>query len=375
MVRIMRHGRLLCVVSLLCAMHAGAQMAPKTPVVTLDYHKAQTYAIGRKSSGLIADFQCGSDGSLFLLMTEDMADAHELPALNRLTPAGDIVRFSYDAAGPANGFRFINPPSRYFVSESTVATLNWAQRADPSNPSRADPAKSTRAPHLVMTYDYDGTLKKIAALEPGINPSTIAAFPSGDFLIAYSDKVRKQPHFLVLDADGDEKGELRIDMDQYHGADPATKSKGPAHRDYVARVMTALRFVPYGDDLLLVSPQASFPLLEISEHGLVRPIALQLPLGKTIASVLPSNGRTILVNPGHSEGDLYAQPLDDYDKQKPYFLDDEILEFNGSDGTLLRSIEIAHDLHPACNSNNEFYFLRPRPEDGRLEVVKGTLSY
>jgi hypothetical protein len=363
-------GHSIVLSAMLCPTGADGQKAestPETSTVTLEYHAAQTFPAGTKTSGLIYDFKCGSEGSAFLMMWESDKNPDALPLLYRLAPSGDVVRFTYDGAV---GFRDFSDLARFFISESKVSGLTTAHPIEPSDPSKRGSQKN-----VVVTYDYDGTLRNIAELEPEINPATVAVFPSGDLLIVSIDKWSKEPHLLILDTDGVKKGEVSIDTDDYHGANGAG-AKGPAHDAYVANVMNAAQFVPYGNDLLLIFPQTRFPVLELSEHGVVRSIPLQIPEGKTIASAVQSNGRAILVRTGHSEGDSYAlTPEEEVTKQKNYYADDQILEFNGSDGTLVRSIQVHHDLTPVCHYNNEFDFLTSRPEDGRVQIVKGTLSY
>jgi hypothetical protein len=350
----------------------------------LNYEKPVTYNSGTKRSAILADFRCGSDGSVFFPVVEDSSlmaleqnqfgqasRGHDI-LLTALTPSGDVVRFAYDSIP---GLRNFISEVRYFVSNSRVYTLEVAEAYDPVNPG-----KSLGRVHVIMIYDYKGSFQRIVRLEPGLNPINIAAFGSGDILVVSLDKLNQRARLLVFDSAGRQQTELRP-FDDDAGANMVSAAKSiqglPSSVDGAAlsSMLALAQWTPRGDNLLLTPNQARLPVIEVNEHGLVRSTALALPEGEFVGSLLLSDTGHLRVLTGHLSyydakgGSVETPSTNGQTSFRPH----EIEEFNPLDGSLLRRIQFADGLVPVCGRDDTYTFVGSRAEDGRTQLVSGTV--
>jgi hypothetical protein len=358
---------------------AGKTSTEKTDVqstvlpLTLRYDEPKTYPIGTKQSAILADFQCGSDGSVFLPIMEDPTalnnEVNGGPPTDRLhrilvtalTPSGDVVRYAHT---DIPGLRTFVPEGRYFVSPSRVYTLESAEIYDP-----AAPDKRLGRAHLILIYDYQGADKGVIRLEPGLNPINIAAFPSGDILVVSLDKLNQTTRLLIFDQAGRPVKELKLfDEDYALKLQPGDKAR--TQDSQINSIWTHLalaHWVPFGENLLMSPNRAALPLIEINENGLVRSTNVTLPDKASIGGVFESSDRIYHVlasQPNQVQGDSPGQ--------KTSYIPTEIDDVNPGDGAILRRVKLAPGLWPACVRDESYTFVSPREDDGKLQIIRGT---
>jgi hypothetical protein len=350
--------------------------------LNLRYDEPKVYPIGTKQSAIIADFNCGNDGSIFLMMLDDSAafnkeiggGSHPDPRnrfhVTELTPSGGVVRFAHTEDN-IPGLRNFVPEIRYFVSSSRVYSLDRAEVFDP-----ADPGKTLGHAHLVTIYDYDGEYKGTIRLEPGLNPLTIAAFPSGDILVVSLDKLNQTTRLLVFDQTGSLVTELRLFDENYtsklqRGDNAGTPSFAP---NSISTKLALSHWVPFGDNLLM-SPKmgSTLPLIELNESGVVRSTNVALPENVYLTGILESGDKVYHVV-GSVRKPLETPPSGSYGQKFSYF-PSEIDDINPGDGTVVKRVKFARGLWPICAQDDTYTFLSPRDEDGRLQVIRGTVTH
>jgi hypothetical protein len=346
--------------------------------LSLRYDEPKTYPTGTKQSVIIGDFKCGGDGTVFLPMMEDptalngeinggpRTDRLHRILVTALTPSGDVVRFAH---AEIPGLRTFVPDVRYFVSSSRVYTLESAQMYDP-----ADPAKSLGRVHLILIYDYQGAYKGVVRLEPGSNPINIAAFPSGDILVVSLDKLNQTTRLLLFDQAGRPLKELRL-FDEDYALKLKLRDKAETPGSAGGPIWTSLalaHWVPFGEDLLM-SPttESTPPLIEINENGVVRSTNVSLPENAALTGISESSDKIYHVV--GSEKSQVEPSASDPPGQKFSYTPTEVDDINPGDGTVLRRVKFTRGLWPVCVRDESYTFLSPRDEDGRLQIIRGTV--
>lgn len=347
----------------------------------LSYDKPRTYPVGTKQSLIISDFKCGSDGTVFVPMLDDygavLNELHGGPRVDRahqmlvtaLTPAGDVVRFAREGIP---GLRNFLPEARYFVSSSRVYTLETADIYDEANPS-----ETLGRAHLILIYDYKGAYQGMIRLEPGLNPINIAAFPSGNIVVVSLDKLNQTTRLLIIDSRGQVENELKLfDEDYTSKLQPADKTSTEDRNQRPWQELALAEWAPFGDDLLLAPHQAQLPLIDMNESGIVRSTTAVLPDGASVGSLLSSDDKIYHVVVGHLESNT-SQTNASRASTEPskIYKDDEIDDINPGDGAVLKRVEFAHGLIPVCVLGDDYTFIAPRDEDGRLQIIRGTVVH
>ena len=350
----------------------------------LRYRDPKTYPAGTKRSIIIGDFKCGSDGTVFLPMMDDSTpwlNAVEHPGqgvdrehgfvVTALSPSGSVVRF---LPGKIPGLRKFVPELRYFVSPSRVYTLEMAEIYDES-----DPQKTLGRAHLIFIFDYKGTQQGVIRLDPDLNAVNIAAFASGDLLVVSVNKWNQTTRLLILDSKGRRMDELSLfDEDYMQKLQPAVKEKkaDSEANERASRQLALSKWAPFGDNLLLAPTAAQLPLIEVNENGIARTTTANLPRGVVIGALLASNDKVYHVLAGHLKpDDPQATGAGPPGAPGATFISDEIDDINPGDGTLLRRINFAHGLSPACAQDESYTFMTPREDDGKLQLIHGTVIH
>jgi hypothetical protein len=301
--------------------------------------------------------------------------SHTGPATDRthrflvtaLTPSGDVVRFAHT---DIPGLRNFYPDVRYFVSSSRVYTLERAAIYDP-----ADPAKSLDRIHLILIYDYQGAYKGVVRLKPGLNPITIAAFPSGDILVVSLDKLNQTTRLLIFDQAGRPVKELKLFDEDYAlklqlGGQAGTPSSVV---DSIWTHLALAHWIPFGDDLLMSPDRAKLPLIEIDENGVVRSTNVTLPNNASVGGVFESSDRIYHVLA--TQVNQVQASANDSPGQKTFFIPTEIDDINPGDGAILQRVKFARGLMPACVGDESYTFVSPREDDGRLQTIRATVIH
>lgn len=363
-----------------------AKDGPRTDPVPLSlrYDEPKIYPVGSKQSVIISDFRCGSDGTVFFPMIDDSRlllkemngarigrSLHIL--LTALTPSGDVIRF---ANQNIPNLRNIVPEVRYFVSSSRIYILERAERYD-----EADPKEFLGFVQIIQIYDYRGISQGVIELAPQLNPINIAAYPSGDVLVVSLDKLNQTTRLLIFDSAGRPVKELRLFDNDYMSNSPlagTAENQNSAGGNLPSWSKLALsQWVPFGDDLLLAPNQSPrLPLIEVNESGIVRVTTAAMPKDAVIGALLSSDDRDYHILVGH------LQPIPPVPSarvpqasQKSVFTANEIDDIFPGDGTVLKRVKFAHGLMPVCVRDDTYTFVTPRDEDGRLQLVRGTVIH
>ncbi|HKF48495.1 MAG TPA: hypothetical protein VKB38_14120 [Terracidiphilus sp.] len=350
--------------------------------LSLRYDDPKAYPIGTKQSAIIGDFKCGSDGSIFLIMLDDSAafnkeieggsnpDSGNRFHVTELTPSGGVVRFTH-TQDKTPGLRNFAPEVRYFVSSSRIYSLERAEVFDP-----ADPGPILGHAHLIEIYGYDGDYKGIIRLEAGLDPLTIAAFPSGDILVVSLDKLNQTTRLLVFDQKGSPVTELRLFDENYTsklklGDKAGTPSFTPSS---ISTKLALAHWVLFGENLLMSPTMGSnLPLIELNESGVVRSTNVAWPENVYLTGILESSDKIYHVVGGERK-QLENSGSDSNDPKFSY-IPNEIDDINPGDGTILKRVKFASGLWPVCAQDDTYTFLSPRDEDGRLQVTRGTVTH
>ena len=280
-----------------------------------------------------------------------------------LTPSGNVVQFAHT---DIPGLRNFIPEIRYFVSASRVYTLESADIYDP-----VDPTKTLGRAHVILIYDYEGAYKGMVRLEPGLNPLNIAAFPSGDILVVALDKLNQTTRLLIIDQAGRPVKELKLFDDDYARklqlGEKAEKSASAIRSVWTQ--LSVAHWVPFGENLLMSPSLGRLPLIEIDEDGIVRSTNVTLPDNASISGILESSDKIY-----HVVGSQ-AIPAAGLSSQESFFNPTEIDDIYPGDGTILKRVKFAHGLRPVCVQGDSYTLVSPREDDGKLQIIRGTVIH
>lgn len=201
---------------------------------------------------------------------------------------------------------------------------------------------------FIAKYETNGSLKSLIPLTHISSPPIrFAVLPSGRFILLGKDYATMEPLLVMLDNDGTHPLPLDLFGSQFYSTRELNRFyPRVAHDNPVGngldRVLSAVQFVSYGENVLLVQTGTNFPVVEISDGGILRTIPLDLPTGITIESLIPS-----------SQSFLYVRVADARTNPATH----KLIVFDPGTGQALREIRISGlpDLGLiACESGNTF---------------------
>jgi hypothetical protein len=344
---------------------------------TLEYSKPAFVMNLSQMSGLMGSFQCTAKGDVLAEVSVSQNESQTKgPAPGRflvlvIRPDGQTTNFPWDSV---QGYRNLSAPTRTFASSDRIYVLTSAEKIETlsqgERPARLD---------IVLTFDQSGTLKSTIPLEAGLDPISLAAFPSGDILVLSKDGLNRRMRLTLLDSSGGSEREIRLAENDYakHEGGSAEGDKGPVtfSLDYL---LGSTEIYSYGQNLLFVPTTTSaLPILELSKTGIVRAVVPKLPKGSVIAQFIPSNGATWKLRLGALNDNTYK--LKDGDgliSGAAMNLSKRIVDINPSDGVIIHEVDLGTmKAFPTCAQDNDYLFLTSHLEDGRLQIVKGSAAH
>jgi hypothetical protein len=364
--RIIRGTIVLFLIHLSVAIFASAQKPAKpkaaersrssvTPLYSISFQRGEPVAGVAASRAIALPFQCTSDGTVFVdMMLQSLPSSVPVEQLVSIPPSGEAHEFRldqvtdlYDVLGKG-----------YYASESSVAFLVIAASEDKQGKEAYVTSDGTKhevvrnlADHhdYIVIFDREGNYNKKLQMEDTFAVQRLGAFPSGAFLVLGFDKLDHSPRLALLQ---DDAKFLRF-LELHKGDAPRTMfgmkdrpGKG------VAIYIAPSQLVPHGDSILIVQNKTNFPLLEVSEAGMIREIHPKLPTGTQIDTLIAS------------DQNLYAavNPKDN----------GAIYELNAQDGSVIRRFALPDGPRSPVACVHDGKFLSFEHGDGKLVPLIGT---
>ena len=367
----MRTRRLAFLIVILSAcLSVGAQDKSSQKMTAAGDTRVLSYSISFKEGEAVAGvgaapviklpFECTGDGTAFITMVQPLGTGSRPTNLNAFSPS--LLLISIAQSGEAHSFPLNQVPDLYDISEVDhfVADSNviFLLRASPSDGgtamnSASEPASSSRPERhpYIIRFDRDGTYKKTLQLGDDFEIYRIGLFPSGNYLAFGYDQVDHSPRLALLKSDG----ALLQYLDIPQGGMPQSvlgtrNGDGRGAAVYLAPV----QFLGRGHSIYILQNKSDFPLLEVSEAGVIRKIPLILPDGVRVSMLIPS------------EHDLYARAEDQQNR---------IYEFNARSGALVRQFTVGSGqsgANLACINGDRFFSFEDKK--GKMVPLVGTVE-
>lgn len=292
--------------------------------------------LGMPQSPLItAPQQCSSNGTLFLeaLTPPDYMSR----ALVSVTKSGKVTPFMGSAG--ALGLTQVRKIG-FFPRNKNVYYLVEARE------TKLGASKVSPVEDFILRYSASGALESMVRLKISIFPDKFAALPSGRFVVTGIDPVNDSPMLEMLNRHGEPLFPLDL---AGSGLYSATKLRqfykgghGPDAKN-MSSITSAVQFVSYGEDVLLLQTGTNDPVLQIGKDGIIRTISLKLPSGTMVESLLPSSGT----------GTIYARIVETTAASAVH----RMVVFDADTGAPLRVIATSHmPLESiACESDGTFF--------------------
>jgi hypothetical protein len=216
-----------------------------------------------------------------------------------LTPPLQLVSVSPVAHGQV--FRLDQVPELYisrevdhYASDSDVVFLVKASRENkpvkqtyPMKEGRqgGELTENAAEQHLyILTFSREGEYRKTVEIEDTFSIQKLGVFPSGTFLAFGFDPKDHTPKLALLKEDGTFLESLQIPK----GGAPKSVLSG-ADVPHRGAIIAPTELVQLGRSILVVQNKTTFPLLEVSEGGMVRAIHPKLPKGEQIEAAIPAD--------------------------------------------------------------------------------------
>lgn len=289
--------RLLAILLLVCGSAIGQNGPGEPPVRDLipvfDVHFSTDSAV---SVPLLADYgfgvvrQCG---------------AHGLPYIWLLSQNGmEVAGFTADGIATFETSKMTDVPEprtgKFFVSESGVYVLvtglenarkETVTETDENGKVLGHRTQTTGEPHqYIARFGTDGSYKGAIELDLPFKAYQIAAFESGNFLIAGLDG-QKQPRVAAVNSSGQLQTFVELDKDASGRPKSAQAAFKKSLGDDASMDVVAMfaQFVPYHGNVLLVRSRTSTPIYEIRDGGDARAVKVKAPNGFVVDGMIPSD--------------------------------------------------------------------------------------
>lgn len=330
------------------ASKSGKTLEDTIPVSLVTFSEAKVVPSAISSPSIFVPVGCVPDGTVLVTQPVPPAFLARRITAASLSKPGDTVTIDSGSVPGLTSVQFMHS----FASESEIAVLAGGLKVEGAVSQAGHDAELHQ---FILVYDRKGSFQKAILLDIGFDASRFGVLKSGNFVITGFDRVRRLPRVAIVGSGGDllRFVDLKLDNDfQVRGIAPggeaeAANSSNPFFADQdLADFASSQQFVPYGGNLLLVSPGANFPVFEIGDGGILRSTAVKLPKDARIDSFIPSDTRRWIVKMTRQSA-KNARP------------EGLLYEVDPDTGELLRSFE-GKDKLPmiACAVQNSFVSFR-----------------
>ena len=248
-------------------------------------------------------FECTSDGTAFIDIVQSAGTGGRPSNLAKFWPASLLT--SIGLSGEAHSFPLNQVPDLHDISEmghfATNSKVLFLLRAAPGNgPVLSASGQPQWADHhnYVLTFDRDGTYQRKMQLDDGFQIQGVGLFPTGDYLAAGFDEHTSVPKLAILKDDGSVLEYLTIPKggmpDSVYGTGAEAK----------ARNIKPVQLVGREHSIYLVQDSTDFPILEVSESGVIRAVQPKLPKGFRIRAFVPGD-ENLYVREDGKENEIY----------------------------------------------------------------------
>ena len=306
----------------------------------------------------IDPIQCASDGSAFL---ESLDLSNGYRRLYMVLSSGEATEIRRDLTQiDSPSFRSFYPGQEKLIT--LLASENkTSDSAGSKNSKNYLLYVSDRSSGLdILSTSHE--LFSVSGLK--IEPVSAAILPSGNILLLGVQDDDKQPALLLLDWRGTILRALDISAQSYNDSQELREIYGEKRTD-LRRILTAAKFVPYKNHILLLQPSSTLPILELDDTGVVRSITVKLPKGYLPESMVTSDNNLII----RARSEIAAKKMIStgvvFGEERPLY------EVSADDGSLIREIKL-RDLISSelvCAVDGSFEALHSDPaEPGQIET-------
>lgn len=292
---------------------SGSESAPQSrpapvPLYRVTFERGEPIVGVSPTPTINMPFECTSDGAAFVnLVFQSSIYSPPVVLVVAILPSGEAHEFRLDQLTDLQDVM----QKGYYASESGVAFLVRAAREDKQGEETfvaSDGVKHEVSGNLAEHHDYivifdrKGNYQRTVQIDDSLAVQRVGVFPSGTFLAFGFDKEDRSPKITMLKDDGTILKLLEISKNDaptsmFGTAD--ANGKGP---DVFIR---PVQLVPYGDSIVVVLNKSKFPLLEVSETGVIRAIKPKLPDGIQINLLIPSDENLYALVNDKSDGPVY----------------------------------------------------------------------
>ena len=265
--------------------------APPPPIRTLDL--THTEPIPSLAAPNVNGYPavCSSDGTIFVQpfsSTTQQPGAH--PAIFSISDTREVGIVTVSLPSDYNQ---VNIRSLFPTPQELVAVVQASQPTDPNVP-----VVKGRPTSFLSINPRDSADSRLLQLDLPFNVVRAALLSSGDFLVLGNDTVNQLPVLAMLGSDGTLKKMLDLDPRLYlqskelaANATSRTSDTRTAQQKMVQRALSSARFVPFGDQVLLVQTGTTMPVLRFTSSGDPDPVTIKLPPGFVLDRILGSSDR------------------------------------------------------------------------------------
>jgi hypothetical protein len=329
---------------------------PAVPVFDVKLSLDPNLSVGLPDDMPAISTQCDADGNPYVYTFGPSGRQ-----ILGLTPKG-VITFATnqmtDIPEPAAGDFFVADSAVYvLVTGIEYARKDEVAYKDEAGQETKQLETKGESGDYIARFDSDGSYRGALKLDAGFHPIQVAAFGSGNFVLAGLDE-GKTPRVGLFNSSGQLVKYLELAKDITDRPKSAEKSfeHSGLHASVDVIAMFA-KFYSYHGNVLLVRAGNTTPIYEIRESGEVRAVRVKAPNGVAIDHLIPSDHNWFI--------DVRKGSLEEKT--------DTIYEVSPETGELLREYRIESEdrLKEDLSCVIQDSFSGIRHQQGRLTVLRG----
>jgi hypothetical protein len=353
----------------LCTLDIDAQSSPQTKAATpsktpeeditssptiVVFSDPQAISGAVSSPAILTPIVCTSDGTVMVAQMVPPTYGLRIVATSSSKPTESVV---VDES-KVPGFSRIHLLT-YSANRSEIALFAEGEKTHLTASSAPLVPEDNR---YMLIFDRAGVFQKAIPLDVPFEPMRFGILPSGDFMMTGLDRTNNLPKVAIVGEDGKLVRFIDIELetgDQLHKAFETTSA---TNTDETIKVLSVQEIVPFGDDLLLVSPRSSFPIVEIGGGTVRRSTSIKLPKDFVLDSIVASDTPHWIAQLSRNVSDNQREAL--------------LAEIDPDTGKPLRYFKNKASYPPtiACAIHNSLIGVRidAPSKEARLMLMKGT---